>query len=275
MTGGLFHFPGAIDTAGRPPRSTAFPFARWLAPATRHEAGGGLGAKFPRALVSEIMGIDTPVEEVVRDRRRQDGAPDGRPAHGQPHRPPGRAAQGGGVQEPDRLEHRSGGSGQGSQEGSPFGDQPRQHHAVRHPPLASPAILLAPLRLLPAGATVAGRDSHPLGYSAFPRRTPKTKATTQHGANRLAAVGLAALTVVPQRRAREVRLGVLGGDREPDGTFAFTWPIWRDPISLAAIRTLLGHPRLDDLATSLELSIVECRRARRNAFGKYMTFLPS
>lgn len=31
--------------------------------------GGGLGAKFPRALVSEIMGIDTPVEEVVRDRR--------------------------------------------------------------------------------------------------------------------------------------------------------------------------------------------------------------
>ena len=31
--------------------------------------GGGLGAKFPRALVSEIMGIDTPVEELVRDRR--------------------------------------------------------------------------------------------------------------------------------------------------------------------------------------------------------------
>ena len=31
--------------------------------------GGGLGAKFPRALVSEIMGIDTPVEGIVRDRR--------------------------------------------------------------------------------------------------------------------------------------------------------------------------------------------------------------
>lgn len=31
--------------------------------------GGGLGAKFPRALVSEIMGIDTPIEAVVRDRR--------------------------------------------------------------------------------------------------------------------------------------------------------------------------------------------------------------
>ena len=103
----------------------------------------------------------------------------------------------------------------------------------------------------------------------------KTKATTQHGANRLAAVGLAALTVVPQRRAGEVRLGVLGGDREPDGTFAFTWPIWRDPISLTAIRTLLGHPRLADLATRRELGIVERRRARRSAFGKYMTFLPT
>lgn len=31
--------------------------------------GGGLGAKFPRILVSEIMGIDTPVEEVVVNHR--------------------------------------------------------------------------------------------------------------------------------------------------------------------------------------------------------------
>lgn len=31
--------------------------------------GGGLGAKFPRAIVSEIMGVDTPVQELVADRR--------------------------------------------------------------------------------------------------------------------------------------------------------------------------------------------------------------
>ena len=30
--------------------------------------GGGLGAKFPRALVSEIMGVDTPVEEIADQR---------------------------------------------------------------------------------------------------------------------------------------------------------------------------------------------------------------
>ena len=33
--------------------------------------------------------------------------------------------------------------------------------------------LLQPLRLLPAGATVAGRGSHPLGDGTFPRRTNK------------------------------------------------------------------------------------------------------
>ena len=31
--------------------------------------GGGLGAKFPRAIVSEIMGVDTPVEELRADQR--------------------------------------------------------------------------------------------------------------------------------------------------------------------------------------------------------------
>lgn len=31
--------------------------------------GGGLGAKFPRALVSEIMAVDTPVEEIVANER--------------------------------------------------------------------------------------------------------------------------------------------------------------------------------------------------------------
>ena len=41
--------------------------------------------------------------------------------------------------------------------------------------------LLAPLRLLPAGATVAGRDSHPLGHSAFPRRTQVAGYPTRSG----------------------------------------------------------------------------------------------
>ena len=37
--------------------------------------------------------------------------------------------------------------------------------------------LLRPLRVLPAGATVAGRASHPLGNGALPRRTRKLRAS--------------------------------------------------------------------------------------------------
>lgn len=104
----------------------------------------------------------------------------------------------------------------------------------------------------------------------------KTKETTQHGANRLAAVGLAALTVVPRRRAGEPRLEVLGGERSnADGSFSFSWPIWRDPISLATIRALLGHPRLDDAATRAALGVVGRRRTRRISTGKFMNFTPA
>ena len=102
--------------------------------------------------------------------------------------------------------------------------------------------------------------------------TLSTKETTQHGANRLAAVGLTALTVVPERRAGKARLGILGGGRDPDGAFTFTWPLWRDPISLVTIRALLGHPGLDYPTTRAELGIVDRLRTRRVSFGRYMNF---
>ena len=106
----------------------------------------------------------------------------------------------------------------------------------------------------------------------------KTKETTQHGANRLAAVGLAALTVVPRRRAGEVRLDVLGGHRGRDGSFSFAWPIWREPISLTTIRALLGHPQLhaDNAdATLAAVGIIDRRRTRRISSGKFMNFTPA
>ena len=100
----------------------------------------------------------------------------------------------------------------------------------------------------------------------------KTKETTQHGANRLAAIGLSALTVVPRVRGTIIQLAVIGGIRERDGIFAFRWPIWRHPISLAAIRSLLGHVGLDKPATWHALGIFELRRARRISVGKFMNF---
>ena len=99
----------------------------------------------------------------------------------------------------------------------------------------------------------------------------KTKATTQHGANRLAAIGLSALTAAPRLRGTTAQLAVIGGSRHRGG-FAFTWPIWRHPISLAAIRSLLGHTGLDKRATWDALDIFEMRRARRISVGKFMNF---
>lgn len=95
----------------------------------------------------------------------------------------------------------------------------------------------------------------------------KTKEGTQHGANRLATVGLSALTVVPRHRAGKVRLSVVGGEHHRG--FAFTWPIWRHPVSLAGIRSLLSHPRLDNAATRDALGVVELRRARQIQVGRY------
>ena len=100
----------------------------------------------------------------------------------------------------------------------------------------------------------------------------KTKETTQHGANRLAAIGLAALTVVPRLRGVTGQLAVIGGMRERGGGFAFTWPVWRHPVSLAAIRSLLGHTGLVKRATWDALNILELRRARRISVGKFMNF---
>lgn len=97
------------------------------------------------------------------------------------------------------------------------------------------------------------------------------KETTQHGANRLAAVGLSALTVTPVRRGAEIRLQLLGGSRD-NGDFVFTWPIWRAPISLAAIRALMGHGGMDDVAVRSALGVTGRQQARRISSGKYMNF---
>ena len=100
----------------------------------------------------------------------------------------------------------------------------------------------------------------------------KTKETTQHGANRLAAIGLSVLTVVPRLRFGKAQLAVLGGKRDSRGRFTFGWPIWSEPTSLAGVRALLGHPHLGRPETRKALGIVERRRARRISTGKFMNF---
>ena len=64
--------PGRRLGAARPSEATALlelsPTALLFGAWHSHGEGGGLGPKFARALVSEIIGIDTPVDEVVNRR---------------------------------------------------------------------------------------------------------------------------------------------------------------------------------------------------------------
>ena len=101
----------------------------------------------------------------------------------------------------------------------------------------------------------------------------RTKETTQHGANRLAAIALPILTVAPQSPlGGKPRLAVRGGGRDASGRFTFSWPIWCDPISLSCVCHLLDHPGLDNPAIRLALGVVEQRVATRVANGKFMNF---
>lgn len=97
------------------------------------------------------------------------------------------------------------------------------------------------------------------------------KPGTQHGANRLAAIGLAALTIVPATRAGAVRPSVLGGRSAGNG-FSFAWPIWRDPASLASIRALLSHPDLRAPERLAHLGVDSTMEARRIPVGKFRNF---
>lgn len=94
----------------------------------------------------------------------------------------------------------------------------------------------------------------------------------QHGANRLAAIGLPALPGAAIRR-RGTRFLNLGTSYGGDGAIRVTWPIWTRAARLPGIRALLSHPALSqddpkEIRTSL-LDIPMVFRARRMSVGKF------
>ncbi|WP_299439710.1 hypothetical protein [uncultured Rhodospira sp.] len=100
---------------------------------------------------------------------------------------------------------------------------------------------------------------------------------TEHGANRLAAIGLAVLTGAAVERRGQVHFLTLGTEMAPGrGGRAITWPIWARPASLATVQALLGHPALATETpgrdTLRRLGVTGLRRARRIAVGKYFNF---
>ncbi len=100
---------------------------------------------------------------------------------------------------------------------------------------------------------------------------PTYKLGTQHGANRLAVVGLTSLTLAPETRAGRIRPSILGGSSDRKG-FSLTWPIWKEPATLSAIRAMLGHPDLHKANGLKHLGVDRALSAKRISVGKFMNF---
>jgi hypothetical protein len=96
---------------------------------------------------------------------------------------------------------------------------------------------------------------------------------TQHGANRLAAVGLPVLSGTAIRRRNEIRFLVRGATYGETGRIDISWPIWTRPARLAGLRALLAHPEIGAKEPNMSvlslLGVASVRRARRISVGKY------
>jgi hypothetical protein len=108
---------------------------------------------------------------------------------------------------------------------------------------------------------------HAYRWNAPTDEQPKT----QHGAYRLAIVGLSGLTAVPTARGTRVRMTVLGGHEDDEG-FSFAWPIWRAPATFATIRALLSHPDLREPQALDHLDVDHVRITRRISLERYRNF---
>jgi len=95
----------------------------------------------------------------------------------------------------------------------------------------------------------------------------------QHGANRLAAVGLPVLAGAVVRRRGDMRFLNAVTSYGADGRIRITWPIWTVPARLSGIRALLSHPALAGDAKAIQglapLGVAFANRAQRISVGKF------
>jgi len=111
-------------------------------------------------------------------------------------------------------------------------------------------------------------------------KNPSTDAgTTQHGANRLAAVGLPVLTGAAVKRRGRMRFLILGAEYDEEGQIRISWPIWERAASLTGIRSWAAHPALVSMGENAgvwselgRLGVVGVYRSERLTIGKYFNF---
>jgi len=91
-------------------------------------------------------------------------------------------------------------------------------------------------------------------------------ASTVHGANRLACIGLLSFPCLPNHQYPNAR-----GAARQEEEVVFVWPVWAAPLSLACIEALLSHPEVMAMRTGRvrALGVAEIYRARRVSNGKF------
>jgi hypothetical protein len=95
----------------------------------------------------------------------------------------------------------------------------------------------------------------------------------QHGANRLAAIGLSCLPGAAVRRRSETRFLNAGTRYGAGSLIEFGWPLWAASARLAGVCGLLAHPRVQGATAMTEevraLGVTQLYRARRISVGKF------
>lgn len=103
--------------------------------------------------------------------------------------------------------------------------------------------------------------------------------TTQHGANRLAAIALPLLPAIAVARRGEPRTLAVGARYLPTGDVQFSWPIWTACTSLYGILSLLRtHPdefTKEKPKSARPAGVEALARAERISLGKFMNVTPA
>jgi hypothetical protein len=97
------------------------------------------------------------------------------------------------------------------------------------------------------------------------------KPTTEHGANRLALIGLSCFPVLPSSSNRKAQTPV-PGTKNLNGTFSVSWPIWRWPMTLPAIRALMVSIARLAPAAREDLGVFAVMRSERVSLDRYISF---
>ena len=151
-----------------------------------------------------------------------------------------------------------------------LGDVPRRHRRRDEPELVSPRESLAEALFSPwrrrDDSPGFRWDHHEDVRHASRARDPTDdagKGGRQTGANRLAAIAFPLLAVAPRVRWSRVRLGVVSGTEERDGTWRFRWPVWRQAARLSGLLAVLASPEHALRGRDPGLRIVEWYTAAR------------